>query len=205
MALYSMIAARALKKATSLVLLIAIFSLMLTGHTRASGAHIDISLPTDIPAALNNFASGNGDFSTSLVGLFLGVGHQVYTFNGTAWINSNVSADLYDKHADVVAHHFFLPPPGIGGGMATWAQFSPPSFVTAVPVVKVPQTDAVPLLLLNSTAARGPPSPSGTFGEVTHVQRLQTHGGLPPSTTSTTIGTVFFSPYSAVYAFYHVA
>ncbi|TXC97617.1 DUF3455 domain-containing protein [Streptomyces sp. ISID311] len=74
------------------------------------------------------------------------------------------------------------------------------SAVNAAAVASSPKTGAVPELLLKPTATRG----TGVFADVSYVQRLNTHGGVAPTTACT--GTDQISvPYSATYAFYKPA
>ncbi|MEU7436004.1 DUF3455 domain-containing protein [Streptomyces sioyaensis] len=74
------------------------------------------------------------------------------------------------------------------------------SAVNAAALASSPKTGAVPELLLKSTATRG----TGVFADVSYVQRLNTHGGVAPTTACT--GTDQISvPCSATYAFYKPA
>lgn len=125
----------------------------LNGHQGTS--NLDFHLPSGIPTQLTNFTHGRGNFSAFLMDVFVGVGRQEYTYNGTTWVNTNVSAALFNSGAEQVAHHFFLPQPGVGGGVATWATSNPASQVTAAPAVKIPQKTAVPFLLLDATFNEG--------------------------------------------------
>jgi hypothetical protein len=74
------------------------------------------------------------------------------------------------------------------------------SAVNATAIANSPKTGTIPELLLQSTATRG----TGVFAGVSYIQRLNTHGGVAPTTACT--GTDQISVhYSATYAFYKPA
>lgn len=74
------------------------------------------------------------------------------------------------------------------------------STVDAAAIATSPKTGTIPELLLQSTGTRG----TGVFADVSYIQRLNTHGGVAPTTACT--GTDQISvPYSAVYTFYRPA
>ena len=74
------------------------------------------------------------------------------------------------------------------------------SAVNAAPIANSPKTGTIPELLLQSTATRG----TGAFGGVSYIQRLNTKGGVAPTTACS--GTDQISvPYSATYTFYKPA
>ena len=61
-----------------------------------------------------------------------------------------------------------------------------------------PDPGSIPWLLLEATASDGP----GIFSRVTYIQRVNTVGGLAPSTPGTVVGEVREIPYMAEYFFY---
>lgn len=65
-----------------------------------------------------------------------------------------------------------------------------------------PKPGAVPWLLLS-----GAPSGSGTFGAITHIQRLDTAGGVAPASGCDTahVGAKVLVPYKTNYYFYRAA
>jgi Protein of unknown function (DUF3455) len=81
-----------------------------------------------------------------------------------------------------------------------WTSTKDGSSVTATAVANSPVENAIPQLLLQSTATRGP----GLFAAVTFIQRLNTTGGLAP-TGACTAGTTASIPYTADYAFWVAA
>ena len=78
-----------------------------------------------------------------------------------------------------------------------WTSVEDGSSVTAAAQASSPVPNAIPQLLLKSTANRGP----GLLGTVTYVQRLNTTGGLAP-TGSCTDGVTASIPYTADYTFW---
>ncbi len=79
-----------------------------------------------------------------------------------------------------------------------WTSVIDGSSVSATVVVgSAPSEDAIPQLLLSSTANRGP----GLLAAVKFVQRLDTTGGLSP-TGACADGTTASIPYTADYAFW---
>lgn len=61
-----------------------------------------------------------------------------------------------------------------------------------------PDTTAIPWLSLEAVSAEGP----GMFGKVSHIQRVNTVGGLKPSNPGAEIGETKRVPYTAEYYFY---
>jgi hypothetical protein len=87
-------------------------------------------------------------------------GYQIYTYNGTVWALTNVSADLYDCKGAKVGHHFFLAQKDAQGGQPTWMTFSPKSQVTGVARFSIPKTppsppDSINWVLLQATQTSG--------------------------------------------------
>jgi hypothetical protein len=77
-----------------------------------------------------------------------------------------------------------------------WTSVLDGSSVNATVVASAPRQNAVPELLLRSTANRGP----GLLAAVTFIQRLDTTGGVSP-TGACTEGATASVPYTADYAF----
>ncbi|BBN01702.1 hypothetical protein MPTK1_2g09620 [Marchantia polymorpha subsp. ruderalis] len=126
-----------------------------------------------------------------------GVGFQIYTFNGSSWISTNVSADLFDFKGQKIGFHYFLAEKDFGGGQATWETTNPSSRVTAKAVASVKQVDTIPELLLESTNTTG----VIRFGSTSFVQRLFPRRGLPPSVQHAKVGDIYTSDYTALYTF----
>jgi hypothetical protein len=102
-----------------------------------------------------------------LIAQFAAQGVQVYQCTGGAWTFLEPIAALGDPTAVI---HFRGP---------SWESIRDGSLVEAATVASSPVDGAIPQLLLKATKTRG----TGIFGNVTYVQRLDTAGGLAPTTT----------------------
>ncbi|PBC94028.1 uncharacterized protein DUF3455 [Streptomyces sp. Ag82_O1-15] len=142
----------------------------------------------DAPAALK-VPDGN-----RLTGVFSAAGVQTYTCTDGAWKLLEPAATLWarnDRSHRPVALHSRGP---------VWVSTVDGSAVNAAAIANSPKSGTIPELLLQSTATRG----TGIFAGVSYVQRLDTHGGVAPTTACT--GTDQISVrYSATYAFYKPA
>jgi len=125
-------------------------------------------------------------------------------------------ATLFDDLNEQVTTHYFSPnlspiPPEIAGTIrATWQHSRDTSTVWAE--VTAPSTDpnfvsagAIPWLLLKVVGAQNGPTGGGTLTVPTFIQRLNTSGGVAPSTGCSRrkdVGKKAFVPYTADYFFY---
>jgi len=117
-------------------------------------------------------------------------GFQVYTWNGTDWGNAVPDATLFDAEGNVVAKHFAGP---------TWQSNNGSKVVgTVVPPKVTVDTNSIPWLLLIATSKQGP----GIFTNTSYIHRVNTVGGLAPSTPGGAVGQVARVPYTADYFFY---
>jgi hypothetical protein len=142
----------------------------------------------DAPAALK-VPDGN-----RLTGVFSAAGVQTYTCADGAWKLLEPAATLWAKHDR--SHR----PVALHSRGPVWVSTVDGSAVNAAAIANSPKTGTIPELLLQSTATRG----TGVFAGVSYVQRLDTHGGVAPTTACS--GTDQISVrYSATYAFYKPA
>ncbi|HET7538252.1 MAG TPA: DUF3455 domain-containing protein [Polyangiaceae bacterium] len=126
-----------------------------------------------------------------------GVGVQIYICNakttGFGWSLVAPQANLLDDCDKLVGTHFIGP---------TW-QGNDGSSVAGARVAGVTvDPSAIPWLLLKATS-NGPIA--GKFSDVTSIQRLNTVGGLAPSTpcdANNNLGSIVQVPYTAQYVFY---
>ncbi len=124
------------------------------------------------------------------------LGVQVYKWNGTAWVFVEPVANLYaDKgfHGQVGTHY----------AGPTWESNSG-SRVVGRRVVNTgctPDSQSIPWLLLETVTTDGP----GIFNSATFIQRVNTKGGIAPTTPGTTVNEVKEVPYTAEYFFYRAA
>ena len=120
-----------------------------------------------------------------------GVGVQIYRWDGTTWTGPVPAATLFADAGDhgVVATHF---------GGPTWQSLSGSRVVGTVIDKCTPDPTAIPWVLLGVASQDGP----GIFDQVTSIQRLNTVGGIAPTTPGTVIGQEARVPYTALYVFY---
>ena len=122
----------------------------------------------------------------------LGIGFQVYTWDGTTWTGPVPDATLFDSDGNFVASHFAGP---------SWQSSSGSKVVGGVTgKITVDQT-AIPWVRLVPLSKQGP----GPFADVTFIQRINTAGGKAPETNGTVVGQIAKSPYTANYIFYRAA
>jgi hypothetical protein len=101
------------------------------------------------------------------------VGVQIYscraTATGYAWTFEAPEASLFDRHGQLVVKHY---------GGPTWESVSDHSTVVAKKLAEFSASDsAIPELLLQATEHGG----KGVMDDVSYIQRLDTAGGLAPS------------------------
>jgi len=159
-------------------------------QSRASGPSADIASGNRLPdlTACPQLAAPRG---STLQFQALGVGVQIYSWNGTSWQFVAPKATLYadaGQHA-AIADHF---------GGPTWQFVSGGSVVGTLKDKCSPDAASIPWLSLTAVA-EGP----GAFSRVNFIQRLNTVGGNAPSTPGATVGQVAKVPYTANYLFYN--
>lgn len=123
----------------------------------------------------------------------LGIGVQIYTWNGSNWGSAVPDATLFEGQG-VVAIHFAGPSWQSNSGSKVVGALPPEGHFTV-------DTNSIPWLLLKAVNPTGP----GIFADTTFIQRVNTVGGLAPSTDGAFIGQVARVPYSADYFFYRKA
>jgi hypothetical protein len=129
-------------------------------------------------------------------------GFQVYTCTGTAgadggattyaWKLKAPDATLYDDTCAAVGTHYAGP---------TWESDADGSTVVGSRIAGFTvDASAVPWLLLSATANTG----TGIFSSITYIQRVDTTGGLMPTSgcSAATVNTDQSVPYTATYYFY---
>jgi hypothetical protein len=150
-----------------------------------------LSCSSPIPAALQ-VPDGN-----RLAFAFKGVGAQIYACQASAdgttqsWVFQAPDADLIGPGGRIVGSHYKGP---------TWEALDGSTVVgTKLAGVTVDAT-AIPWLLLQGTSHTG----TGLMSGVTYIQRLNTTGGLAPTSGCDAghVGAVANVDYTAIYAFY---
>ena len=121
-------------------------------------------------------------------------GVQIYQWSGSAWVFVAPSATLYADpgyHGQVGIHY----------AGPTWQSNSGSKVVGRRLAACTPDANSIPWLLLISVSSEGP----GVLNNVSYVQRVNTVGGVAPSTPGTTVGQMAQVPYTAEYYFYSEA
>ena len=171
--------------------------------------------PPAVPGTLN-VPDGNEAF---LIGHAFG--SQDYacaaSSSGVAFVLTTPEAVLFDNPARRVVNHFFSPNPIEGGTVrATWQSTRNSSvfwgkLVHAATFATDPEfvsQDAIAWLLLSRAGVLDGSGNGDNLGVATFVQRVNTVGGLAPSTGCSSpadIGKTAFVPYEADYVFYRTA
>lgn len=119
------------------------------------------------------------------------VGVQIYRWSGATWSFVGPSAELSadPEGNSTVGIHYAGP---------TWESNSGGKVVGAVVDRCTPDSNSIPWLLLRAVSTEGP----GVFHRVTHIQRVNTVGGNPPTAPGSVIGEEARVPYTTEYFFY---
>jgi hypothetical protein len=201
------------KRTTRLILLIACAAALAVAFVVAlpQPAYADKVTPPPVPDNIQ-VPAGNKVFLE---------GHAVGTQNyiclpsgsGVAFILFTPQATLFSDNDKQVTTHFFSPNPFENGVIraawqhsrdtsTVWGQVKPgnsssdPNFVAS---------DAIPWLLVTVVGAQDGPTGGDRLTETTFIQRLNTSGGVAPSTGCASladVGNQAFVPYTADYFFY---
>ena len=207
------------KKATRHILTvacIAAFGLMVTTGVRAAEA--DHIAPPSAPGILD-VEDGNVVFRVGH-----GVGTQNYvcvpsatSVSGFGFSLFTPEATLFDYDGNQLTTHFFSPnndprvgPPEHGTIRATWEDSRDTSTVWGFVLqqstdANFVRPDAIAWLLVQASGAAAGPTGGDRLTKTTFIQRVNTVGGLAPSTGCSTfedLGRKAFVPYSADYFFY---
>ena len=142
----------------------------------------------ELPPECSTLAVDDG---SELIFHAFAIGVQIYRWSGGSWDFVAPQANLYadEGYHGLVATHFVGP---------TWESNSGSRVVAQRADGCAPDASAIPWLLLDSVSNSGP----GIFAKVSHVQRLNTVGGLKPSAPGSTVGEEARIPYMAEYFFY---
>ncbi|MDF3042364.1 MAG: hypothetical protein K0Q71_5070, partial [Thermomicrobiales bacterium] len=111
------------------------------------------------------------------------------------WTFTAPEAELLNEHGEVVGNHFAGP---------SWQGHDGSTVGGAVlERADAPAPGTIPWLLLEATEHAG----SGAFATITHIQRLETAGGIAPTEgcDEAHAGAEVRAPYEATYAFYYPA
>jgi hypothetical protein len=146
-------------------------------------------------------------------------GHAVGTQNyiclpsasAFAWTFFGPQATLFKDNGGQIITHFLSPNPDENGtARATWQHSKDTSTIWAVAIasssdLRFVAPGAIPWLLLRVVGDQPGPSGSDQLLETTHIHRLNTSGGVAPSTgcsRAADVGTKALVYYTADYVFY---
>lgn len=164
-------------------------ALLWTGAALATGP---IPPPPPVPEAIRAPAAEN------LVLVAHATGAQVYVCTGAEdgkfqWTLKGPDAALHDAKGALIGHHYAGPAWKLNDGSEVTAK--------ATAHVDSPDPNAVAWLLLSAVSHAG----KGALATVTHIQRINTHGGQAPPAAqcdATRRNSETKSAYSADYYFY---
>ena len=131
---------------------------------------------------------------------FAASGVQIYACQaltpaaGYGWVFQAPEATLYGRRGRVMGKHYAGP---------TWESLDHSTVVASKLAAFTADPSAIPELLLQATAHSG----TGSFSDVTFIQRLDTTGGLAPAAgcAAEQVGAVARVDYTATYYFYEAA
>ena len=188
------------------IVLTLVCAVMLPRQSHAQG-HTPPTVPGDIEVE-----AGNTVFLAARA-----IGTQNYiclpspSAPGFAWTLVGPQATLFNNGSHQVMTHFLSPNPDeVGMARATWQDSVDSSAVWARAIATSVDSDfvtpgAIPWLRLEIVGAQEGPKSPGKLTPTTFIQRLNTVGGIAPSTgcaASGDIGRRAFVPYEADYVFY---
>jgi hypothetical protein len=130
------------------------------------------------------------------------IGPQATLFLAVPWVGGGFSQQ--------VATHFLTPNPSeVATNRPLWQSSFDSSIVWAKQVdfsedPNYVQPNAIPWLLLQAAGKQDGPAGGMMLSQTTFIQRVNTTGGMKP-TTSCTVGAREFVPYTADYVFYRKA
>ena len=179
------------------------------GVSLPEAAHADHVTPPRVPSAIQ-VPPGSKAF---LEGYAVGTQNYIClpSASGFAWTFFGPQATLFKDNGGQIITHFLSPNPDEGGvARATWQHSKDTSTIWAVAIAsssdpKFVAPGAIPWLLLRVVGDQIGPTGGDQLLETTHIQRLNTSGGVAPSTgcsQSTHVGTKALVSYTTDYVFY---
>jgi hypothetical protein len=184
------------------------FTAMLPQPVHATGGLVLPPMPPDlqVPAGNEVFLEGHA------------VGTQNYiclpSDSSFAWTFFGPQATLFnDKDRQIITHFLSPNPIEHGTARATWQHSRDTSTVWAMAIASSSDptfvvSGAIPWLLLQAVGAEPGPTGGDRLTKTTFIQRLNTSGGIAPSTgcaQPTDVGARALVPYTADYFLYKAA
>ena len=188
-----------------LLLVCGIVSVLALTAARSQPAQSSPSIkPPDVPGIIQ-VPAGNQLFRVAHA-----VGTQDYVCLSTGWASAayGPQATLFNENNEQILTHFLSAYPyGSAAFFPTWQDSRDSSIVWANPVKDAkytPDPSAIPWLLLKVVDTAAGPTGGDKMFSTTYIQRLNTTGGLKPTTTCTE-GDKALVPSTADYFFYKTA
>jgi hypothetical protein len=162
-------------------------------------AHAGHVIPPLVPPAIQ-VPAGNKAF---LEGDAIGTQDYICLPSGSgfAWTFFGPQATLFNEHDKQIITHFLSPNPFETGTppRVTWQDSEDTSKVWGMTIASVSvQPDAIPWLLVQVVGAQDGPTGGDELSETTFIQRVNTVGGVAP-TTACTVGMMALVPYSRIF------
>jgi len=177
-----------IKRVIGLVVLLTVAGLALASIPAARAG--DDNRAPDLPSPLCDDLQAPPGHKVAFHTYALGV--QIYRWNGASW-------DFVAPVAMLFADANYRGKVGIHYAGPTWESNDGSNVVAKRLKGCDPEpTAAIPWLLLQAVSTEG----SGIFSRVTYIQRVNTTGGLKPTTPGSFIGAEVKVPYAAEYYFY---
>jgi Protein of unknown function (DUF3455) len=179
----------------------------LTTLALASSAHAQTITPPTVPQEIEVSAPSQVFLLGHAVGTQNYACQPVASIGRVGWVLFTPQATLFGDLDEQLTTHFFSPNPVEDGIVrATWQDSQDTSTVwgraTGSVVVAA---DAIPWLRVQTTGTQVGPTGGTTLAVTTFIQRVNTVGGLAPTTgcdVPTDLGKKAFVPYTADYFFY---
>jgi hypothetical protein len=153
----------------------------------------NIQVPAGLEVPAGNRAFREGD----------PIGTQDYICLPSGWTFFGPQATLFNERDKQIITHFLSPNPFENGTpRVTWQDSEDTSKVWGLALRAVTvDPGAIPWVLLQVVGAEDGPTGGDELSETTYIQRLNTVGGLAPSTPCA-VGMMALVPYTADYFFY---
>lgn len=160
-------------------------------------AHADAVVPPSVPPTLQ-VPAGN---MAHLLGHATGTQNYACTAGpaGNVWTFTGPQATLVGANGHQIATHFAVP--GSNPPVPEWQASDGSSVVGHKVAAATVDATAIPWLLLSAVSTSLGPDGGDRLAATTYIQRVNTVGGLAP-TTACNVGDTADVPYSADYYFY---
>jgi hypothetical protein len=175
-------------KKTKRIGFVVMFTLFLSALASTPAARADDNRAPDLSAVCSDLQVAAGN---KVIAHLYARGVQIYRWDGSAWVFVAPVATLFAEanYHGQVGIHYRGPTWEDNGGSIVKASNALPCTADA---------SAIPWLRLQAVFTSGP----GIFSSVTWVQRVNTTGGLKPTTPGLLEGESVEVPYTAEYYFY---